>query len=144
MPPPSFSLRLRNELDELDRLNARVAEFVEAHQLHPQVAFTLDLVIEEMLTNTIKYGYDDPGPHDLDVRIELQPPHLLVHLEDDGHPFDPRAAPEPPKGVPLRDMKIGGLGIHLVRNMTARLDYRRENDRNILDILIPLEPPPNG
>lgn len=144
MTPTNFSARIRNNIAEFDRLNAEVAAFAEAHQIHPEAVFVLELVLEEMLSNTIKYGYDDAAVHELDVTIAIKPPHLLICFEDDGREFDPRNAPEPPKDVPLQQMKIGGLGIHLVRKMSARLDYRRENGRNFLEILIPLQPDKNS
>jgi len=144
MQPSSLKLRLKNQLLELDEVNARVAGFAEANQLHPKTVFVLDLVIEEMLTNAIKYGFDDSGVHEIRLEIDLQPPSIRVRIEDDGHEFDPRKAPPPAQGVPLQEMKIGGLGIHLVRKMATYMDYRRENGRNILELFIPFEPALNA
>ncbi len=136
----SIAIRIRNEFSELDHLNSIVAQFIEDHELHPKAAYILELVLEEMLTNTIKYAFDDTDSHDLDVLVELRPPHIFVRLEDDGHEFDPRTAPEPRKDQPLCNMQIGGLGIYLIRSMVEKFDYRRENNRNMLDILIPMQP----
>ena len=55
-------------------------------------------------------------------------------VEDDGLPFNPLEAPEPDLDSPIETRQIGGLGIHLVRNVTDGLEYRRNEGRNRLVI----------
>jgi serine/threonine-protein kinase RsbW len=57
---------------------------------------------------------------------------MKVEVEDDGRPFNPLEAPPPDIGKPLAEREVGGLGIHLVRKMMDELEYRRENDKNLL------------
>ena len=53
-------------------------------------------------------------------------------MEDDGRPFNPLNVPEPDTKQLLEVRPIGGLGIHLVRKLIDELEYRRQNDKNIL------------
>ncbi len=48
--------------------------------------------------------------------------------------FDPRDAKEPNTKTALKDRKVGGLGIHLVKNLMDRIEYRREEGRNFLSL----------
>lgn len=52
--------------------------------------------------------------------------------EDDGRPFDPSSAPAPRLDLPLEERPLGGLGVHLARRVTDAIEYRRQDDRNIL------------
>jgi anti-sigma regulatory factor (Ser/Thr protein kinase) len=57
---------------------------------------------------------------------------VTVTVEDDGVPFNPLEATEPDLDRPLEERSIGGLGIHLVKNLMDDVEYRREAGRNYL------------
>jgi sigma-B regulation protein RsbU (phosphoserine phosphatase) len=128
----TISVLLKNDLSELQRLNQIVAEFAEHHGLASELVLRLILVLEEIITNVISYGYDDGLEHEISVRLSWKNPTIKVEVEDDGRPFNPLEAPPPDTGKPLTEMQVGGLGIHLVRAKMDELEYRRENDRNLL------------
>jgi serine/threonine-protein kinase RsbW len=66
------------------------------------------------------------------VDVALTGPRLTVVLSDDGPPFDPFGQAEPDTTLSVEDRPIGGLGIHLVRKVMDRLEYRRQDGKNIL------------
>lgn len=132
----NLSLTIRNDVSELPRLFQAAEPFMEENRLSPGCRYAALLALEEMITNIIKYGYDDRGAHEIAVSLCAGGGNLRIRLEDDGHEFDPVAAPDPEKGKPLHEMKIGGLGIHLVRSMVDEIVYRRDRGRNLLDIRI--------
>ena len=123
---------LRNDLAELQRLNQLVTDFAEHHGLPSELVFRLTLVLEEIITNVISYGYEDEMEHEISVRLSWEDPDLKIEVEDDGRPFNPLEAPPPDMVKPLAERPVGGLGIHLVREMMDKLEYRRENDKNLL------------
>jgi serine/threonine-protein kinase RsbW len=129
---PSVSVELRNELSEIQRLNQIVDEFAAQHDLASELVFRLHLVLEEILTNVISYGYEDALEHQIRVRLSWRAPSIEIEIEDDGRAFNPLEAPEPEMAKPLVERRVGGLGIHLVRNMVDDLDYRREAGENRL------------
>ena len=69
MTADGISVRLKNDLAELDRLAHAVAEFAEAHRLNADVLFALNLSLEEIVTNVVCYGYGDDREHWIDVRL---------------------------------------------------------------------------
>jgi sigma-B regulation protein RsbU (phosphoserine phosphatase) len=123
---------LRNDLAELQRLNQLVSDFAESHGLPSELVFRLTLVLEEIITNVISYGYEDEMEHEISVRLSWEDPDMKIEVEDDGRPFNPLEAPPPDMVKPLAERPVGGLGIHLVREMMDKLEYRRENDKNLL------------
>lgn len=129
---PGFSLRLKNRLLELDRLADTVEAFGEAHGLPAKLRFQIRLVLDELLTNIISYGYADEAEHDIDVRMGQQGRRLRFVLEDDARPFDPLTAQTPDLEAEPAQRRIGGLGIHLVRTIMDRVAYERVGDTNRL------------
>ena len=89
--------------------------------------------------------------HDMTVAPDLSgiPPlnewveeRCAAELVDNGRPFDPSAAPYPNLTGSLEDRDAGGLGIHLIRNMVDRVEYRREDGQNRLRIETARAEPP--
>jgi anti-sigma regulatory factor (Ser/Thr protein kinase) len=126
----TVSVRLRNDLSEIQRLNQIVGEFAVQHNLAAELTFRVNLVLEEIVANVISYGYDDRLEHDISVRLSWQDPRIELEVKDDGRPFNPLDAPQPEIESPLVEKPVGGLGIHLVRRMVDHLEYRREGDKN--------------
>lgn len=132
--PAETLLRLQNDFSELPATAVKVAEFLESQGAPPDVVFAADLAIEELVTNIIKYGYDDTASHEILVHLSLPEGNLVIRIEDDGHEFDPFDRPAPDIHAPIEEREIGGLGIHFVKNLLDTCEYRRANDRNIVTL----------
>lgn len=128
----TISIELKNNFSEIERLIQIVTEFGEVNNLPSNVLFAVSLALDEILTNVISYGYKDDNEHLIIIRFSLEDEELIAEVEDDGQPFNPLGAPEPNTDKPLQERQIGGLGIHLVRNLMDKLEYRRQENRNIL------------
>ncbi|WP_081436009.1 ATP-binding protein [Desulfatibacillum aliphaticivorans] len=132
-----LEIALKSDYDELGRICISVNEFLESHELSPRVLYGVNLALEEILTNIFKYGYDDEcKDHDISVRLEVEGPGVSVQIVDDGNSFDLEQAPEPDLSTPISERTIGGLGIHLVRNMLDTINYQRVDDKNIIELSI--------
>jgi serine/threonine-protein kinase RsbW len=136
-PGNVFERRFPNRLEDLGRVTEEAMRFIGERGVEGQAAYLANLAIEEMVTNILKYGYDDAGGHEILLRLEVCSGALHLVLEDDGHEFNPLNAPAPDLDCPVEERAIGGLGIHLIRQMAERLDYERRDGRNRLSITIP-------
>ena len=129
----TLSALLKNDLAELQRLKQIVTEFAEQHRrLAPELVYRVNLALDEIITNVISYGYEDSSEHEISVHLSWNDPNIKIVVEDDGRPFNPLEAPPPDTGKALVGRQIGGLGIHLVRKLMDDLEYRRENNKNVL------------
>ena len=132
-----LELNISNDMSELARLTDDVHAFSDSHQLASQTVYAIDFVLEELVTNVIKYAYDDTHAHAIQIRLELRPDAIIICLKDDGREFDPANAPEPDTSAPLEERQIGGLGLFMVRDMVTSMRYTREDGTNRLDIQLP-------
>jgi serine/threonine-protein kinase RsbW len=135
-PGNIFERRFPNRPDDLSRVTEEAVRFIEARGAGDRAVYIVNLTIEEMGTNILKYGYDDTAIHEILLRLQLVPEALLLVLEDDGHEFNPVQAPEPDLNRPAEDRAPGGLGIHLIRKLVEQMDYMRCGGRNRLTVRI--------
>jgi serine/threonine-protein kinase RsbW len=100
----------------------------------PDAAFLVSLAIEELVTNSIKYGYDDGGEHVIDITISLTSEALTMVVVDDGRAFNPLELPPPDTLTPIENRPIGGLGLHLLRQLSDDMQYERRDSTNRLTL----------
>jgi anti-sigma regulatory factor (Ser/Thr protein kinase) len=87
-----------------------------------------------MLNNIISYAYRDDDDHHIDIKAELSGEQLTISIMDDGIPFNPFGVETPDTGLSLEDRKIGGVGVHLVRNFMDKVSYQRRIDNNVITL----------
>ncbi|PHK96737.1 hypothetical protein CR162_02210 [Pseudoroseomonas rhizosphaerae] len=124
-----LSLRLRPEAEAVPVLLDRLEAYAWEAGLPPAAAQRLALVCEEWLANVAMHG---AGASFAELALWREADGLHLRLADDGPAFDPLAEPPPDTECPLGERMAGGLGLHLMRRMTRRLDYAREAGRNRL------------
>lgn len=136
MPPsgPPLRLRVHSHLLDLPDLHRSVEGWLDERDASDDLRYDVELVLEELLTNLAKYAWDDDAVHAIDVALDVRDGAVEIEVRDDGRPFDPNAAPPPAFPDRLEDRRPGGLGLHLVRQVADRLDYRSEGERNVLSV----------
>ncbi|MFX4261329.1 ATP-binding SpoIIE family protein phosphatase [Pelotomaculum propionicicum] len=130
--PKQLACRLKNKLEEIEDLARAVENFAAANNLPEQAVFQVNLCLDELLTNTISYGFPGGGEHEIAVGITLQGGTLVITTRDDGLAFNPLEQAEADISQSIEERPVGGLGIHLVRNMMDEIEYRRESGQNVL------------
>jgi serine/threonine-protein kinase RsbW len=110
-----------------------VAAFVREHGIAADEASRILILLEELLTNLMKYGFPDRAePGQAEIVLALNGCRLEIEFIDDGCAFDPFAGPPPNLDEPLEARQVGGLGLHLLRSLTDEARYERRNDTNVI------------
>ena len=134
MTAAALGFSITNDLRDIAGATEKVRAFCAQHGLTEEVSFEVHLALDELLTNTIDYGYDDDNEHRIDLLLRLESDTLTVEIADDGRAFDPLQAAEPDLGTSIEDRARGGLGIYLVRKMMDSVAYRRQDGRNVVTL----------
>jgi anti-sigma regulatory factor (Ser/Thr protein kinase) len=129
-----LSLHIKNDIKEVSGLMAQVEAVLAEKRVSDRAMYKVNLVLEEILTNIIKYAYQDDRPHEIFVQIHVDENAIRIHVQDDGTEFDPQKIPEPDLELPIEEMKVGGLGLHLIRANVETIDYERKGTRNHLTV----------
>jgi serine/threonine-protein kinase RsbW len=128
----SFSLAC--DLAELDQLHAMVETFGRVHELQKKTVFETNLVLEEIFTNIVSYGYEDKKPHKVHFFLQWDEDKINIRVEDDGRPFNLLEAKPVDLKTDLDQRSIGGLGIHLIRKLMDKVTYRRIDAKNVVTL----------
>jgi len=134
--PARLTLRLGNDHAEIARVTAAVERHVAGSELEPRLAYAVELALDELVTNVVSYGYAPGTSGQIEVTLAVEKDSVTLTVADDGHPYDPLRAHEPPLTEPLDTRRIGGLGVHLVRSLMDEFGYRREGGRNIVTCML--------
>jgi len=139
-------LRIPGDLSEIARLPELVDSFGARHGLPAKLLTSLNLVLEELVVNTVSYGYDDPGAdagrddQSIEIRLRRDDDLITLQIEDDGKAFDPTVLDEPDTDAAIEERDAGGLGIHFVRTLMDTVEYRRVGDHNRLTMTKKIDP----
>jgi sigma-B regulation protein RsbU (phosphoserine phosphatase) len=132
-------LKLSNDVLEVEKLPNFVAQSMSHlaidEEIRDQKATMLNLALEEAVVNVINYAYPDGEKGDIVLTAELHDDSVVYTLIDSGMPFDPTAVATPDLQASVEDRNVGGLGIHLVRNIMTSVAYRRVDTYNELTMI---------
>ena len=132
----SLSISFANDMKELTHVLQVVNVFLEPRELQSKLVYAVNLILEEILMNIIKYGYEDEESHEIEVQIEVEQEEVALTVIDDGKEFNPLTIPRPDHSKSAMDRLEEGLGLQFVRHMRNAMEYRREENKNILTIWI--------
>jgi|ERR1041384_3696362 anti-sigma regulatory factor (Ser/Thr protein kinase) len=129
-----LTLQIKANLAAVDPATEAASRWLTDRKAAPDVQYLANLAIEELLTNCIKYSYEDAGEHTIEIRLQISGEELALTVTDDGRPFNPLELPTPDTHLPVQYRPVGGLGIYLLRQMSDRMEYVRTADRNRITI----------
>ncbi len=125
---------LEAKLDNLSEAQKFVSEEMEKLKCSTNNIRQMDLVVEEIFVNIAKYAYEGKRG-DCKISVSLDANNFLkIVFEDSGIEFNPLDREDPDIDVSLEERTIGGLGIFLSKEVVDDIDYRYENNKNILTI----------
>ncbi|RLD67259.1 MAG: ATP-binding protein [Bacteroidetes bacterium] len=133
-------INIKSRTSGLEIMNQQLARIVEEWNISKDVAFAMNLALEEITTNIINYGYKGLEDYDITIRFTLERHNLRIQIKDGAKEFNPLDIEDPDSlDKPLEERDIGGLGIHLVKKFTDNFSYRRTNNKNIVTLTKSLE-----
>lgn len=128
----AFTYRMGSYPASLQACLRALEESEVYEQMPPHLRFTAELILDELASNTIKYGGLDC--REILFQLEFDGENMRVVVSDDAKPFNPW---EEAPGINdedvenIEDIPIGGRGIEMLRQATDFRHYERKDGRNI-------------
>ena len=127
----STTIPLSPDLSALTALEQALEEFFQKHGLATDLLLRLNLMLEELATNSINYSLSGLAEPQLQLQLAVEEGFVVARLEDNGAAYNPfTQAPEPDTTSELAKRRIGGLGVHLTKKLSDRYAYQRIDQRN--------------
>jgi len=130
-------LQIPCERTQLGLLLDSIEQSLLEHGIARELRDDMRLIAEEVVSNAIEHGEDgEPTPRRIAVDIARDDDGLHVEFRDNGKPFDPLDQEPPELDADILDRPIGGLGVHLVRELARSVRYVREEPYNVLHVVL--------
>ena len=126
------SLTLPNDINTIPQLNEFIDTVCEELEIDMALAMSLNLAMEEAVVNVMDYAYPEGTEGEVDIEAIADETQLHFTISDRGKPFDPTAKEEVDTTLSAEERPIGGLGIHLIRQLMDNISYERKDGKNIL------------
>jgi anti-sigma regulatory factor (Ser/Thr protein kinase) len=129
-----LAFSLKSDKSELDALRRQVEKFGNSLRLSKKCIMEINLVLDELFTNIISYGFRDHREHLVEIQIMRENGTLTLCVEDDGIPFNPLTTKEIEHSCDIESCKIGGLGLLFVKKLMEQVCYERCEGKNKLTL----------
>lgn len=127
---------IKNSAKDLIHAAEEITALCSKWNIPDLICNRVNLVVEELVLNTISYGYSDNANHEIFLDLESGKDSISLQITDDAKEFNPTQAKEVNTHLEINEREIGGLGIHLVKNLTDKFTYERSDSKNIVRIKI--------
>ena len=127
-------LILHNDVQQIELLAEYIDSIAEAAGIDPSLAMSLNLALEEAVTNVIMYAYPEGTDGTVDIITEANDGLLTFIIKDSGKAFDPTQKEDADVTLSAEERQIGGLGIFLVKQIMDTVNYQRIDGQNILTL----------
>ena len=133
-----YSITLRNDHAELERMVAWVDSVVARLRISADTAHALHLCLEEAVVNVVRYAFEPGTMHDVNIALWRDAKAIHAEVIDDGRAFDPLSLKLPESPKDLQSAQVGGLGIKLMRSFAGCAAYQRIGATNRLTLSFPV------
>jgi anti-sigma regulatory factor (Ser/Thr protein kinase) len=129
---PSLLIPMTADIGGLEIARLQARQFLENNHVDEHTVAGVELIIEEAVTNTLRYGYEvtDAEEHQVEIDLQIEPHEVRLLIVDDAKPFDPMDTDAILLPETLDDAQVGGLGLLMIRNTASSMAYERRDGHN--------------
>ncbi len=133
-------LTVRAVYENIPTITHFVGEAAEAAGLDAKSVFRCQMSVDEACTNVVEHAYGEADAGDIDVVCTIEPGTCTIQIVDTGKPFDPSSVPPPKISKDVQEIKPGGIGLHLMRELMDQVEFEFDESGNRL-VMVKSSPP---
>ncbi len=135
----SLHIELPAKIENLEKFSEQVLKCAKHAGVDQKKLMHINIALEEVIVNISNYSYvNTEGKITIKCSTESKN-RFIITIIDSGSPFDATASLTPDLTSDIDDRAVGGLGIHLVKEMMDEVHYHHENKQNILKLIIDMK-----
>ena len=127
-------LVLPNDIETIPQLNEFIDLVAEEVGLDMSLTMSLNLALEEAVVNVMEYAYPEGQKGNVEIEVTADQEWMTFVIADTGIAFDPTMKEDADTTLSAEERPIGGLGIFLVRQLMDVIDYKRQDNKNVLTL----------
>lgn len=135
---PSLLIPMTADIGGLEIARLQARQFLENNAVDEHTVAGVELIIEEAVTNTLRYGYEvtDAEEHTVEIDLQIEPHEVRLLIVDDAKAFDPMDTDAILLPETLDDAQVGGLGLLMIRNTASSMAYERRDGFNRFQLTV--------
>ena len=126
----AVDVRIRNVVSDIGIVRDALDNLAREFGIPVSPLTQMQVALDEVLSNVIKYAWDAAGQHELLVRMTVRPDRVDLEIFDDGRQFDPMTAPALNPAPGGQQPGSGGRGIRMIKKLVDHFIYERIDGRN--------------
>ncbi len=123
---------IKSKIAEIPKLTDSFSSYGKKNHLDDDSIFDFCVALDEIVNNIVNYGYNGESVHEIKINFSLKKDLICVCVSDDGKPFNPCELTPPDISKPIEEKPVGGLGFFLVKQLMDSVEYKRQENKNIL------------
>ena len=127
-------LVLPNDIETIPQLTEFIDSVAEEVGLEMSLTMSLNLALEEAVVNVMEYAYPEGQKGNVEIEVTADQEWMTFVIMDTGIAFDPTMKEDADTTLSAEERPIGGLGIFLVRQLMDVIDYKRQDNKNVLTL----------
>ncbi len=128
----STTITISSRTENLRQAREFVAGLARDFGFDEEIVGMIALAVDEACTNIIKHAYQFAKDHSIEIMVDTDNGAFEIRISDDGRSFDPSVIQTPDMKEYLTHFRHGGLGLHLMRSLMDRVDYKSQGNRNVV------------
>ena len=126
----SYKLTVKSSTDQLVAIRDFIKDHAIENEIPQPVIESIILAADEAATNIVKHAYHLEATKDILVNFAVNDNECCVTLTDYGDSFDPSLISEPDMKEYLKQRRVGGLGLYLIRTLMDSMEYKSSADHH--------------
>jgi serine/threonine-protein kinase RsbW len=127
-----YELRVKSSTGNLVYIREFIMSACQYHNVNDVDLHNIILAVDEACTNIIKHAYHYNIDKYFSVILNFSENDCKITLVDNGESFNPDVVPKPDMVTYLKQRKVGGLGLHLMKRLMDKVEYSTEENSNRL------------
>lgn len=130
-----LSVSILNKHSEIQKIREEFESFANKNQMANDVRRNTQIALDEIISNTIEYGYEKYSGDKIKVNFLIDQTNLVIEIIDNAKTYNILERNDPDISKSIEEKPIGGLGVHLVKSLMTEVKYDCINGKNHLTLI---------
>ncbi len=119
----NYHLKIPSQTDNLEIIRNFISGVASKVGFDPDEVSKIELAVDEACTNVIEHAYQHDETKNIDIAVKIDYQKFTVVVTDRGKGFDLHDVELPDMKSYLAELRVGGLGIYLMKTLMDEVDY---------------------
>jgi len=123
-----YKLKIPSQTGNLELIREFISGLAHKVGFDAQNINKIELAVDEACTNVIAHAYNNDENQEIEISVQIKKDKFTVIVADKGKGFDFNHLEVPNMDKYMAELRVGGLGIYLIKSLMDEVDYQTRPD----------------